>query len=189
MKKLIAGIVGPIGVGKTAVANYLALKGYCHFRYSEPIEEEIKKQGLPLTRANYQNLGDAWRKDFGPDYLSRLLFDKIDSVKGNVILEGIRNPAELKLFRERDNFCLVGLTAGAKVRFQRLKERGQPQDPKTWEEFLVQEKRDQGLGQPEYGQNVAGCLELADTVIETKLQLALVCQQVEYYLERKLAEL
>lgn len=189
MKKLIVGIVGPIGSGKSSVANYLGIKGYQSFRFSVPIEEEIKREGLPLTRNIYQNIGDAWRKEFGPEYLSRVLLERIDLVKGNVVIEGMRNPGELKPFKKRANFCLIGLAASPKVRFERLKERALPQDPKTWEDFLVQEKRDQGIGQPEFGQNVAGCMAEADIIIETETQLDLVCQKVDYYLERKMGEL
>lgn len=189
MKKLIVGIVGPLGSGKSSVAEYLVSNGYQRFRFSEPIEEEIKKQGLPLERSIYQDVGDAWRKEFGPGYLSQLLLEKIDKAEGSVVLEGMRNPGEIHPFKKRANFYLLGLVADPKTRFKRLQIRNQPHDPKNWEDFLQQEKRDQGIGQPEFGQNVAGCIALADNIVETKPELELVFRKVDYYLERKLAEL
>jgi hypothetical protein len=39
-------------------------------------------------------------------------------------------------------------------------------DAKTWEEFMEMDSRDQGTGQPDYGQQVRRCIERADIVIE-----------------------
>ncbi len=39
--------------------------------------------------------------------------------------------------------------------------RGRESDPKTWREFLDADLRDQGIGQPDYGDNVEACLQIA----------------------------
>jgi len=55
--------------------------------------------------------------------------------------------------------------APQKLRFERVGKRRTTRDPKTWEEFVEMDKRDQGENEPEYGQQTKKCLDQADFVI------------------------
>ncbi len=168
MTTIVVGLVGPIGVGKTTIANYLESTGFQKLKFSDPIKEETDRRKLTNTREAYQDIGDSLREKFGNDYISRSLHDKIKAkANKSFVVEGFRNPGEISIFQKLPNFVLVGLNADPKVRYERLKNRGEPHDPKTWEAFEKQEARDQGIGQPEYGQQVLASLELADFVIDT----------------------
>ena len=169
MEKLVVGLVGPLGSGKTTVAEYLVSQGYFSLRFSQPIDKEIEKRGAARTRQTQQDIGDEFRKKSGPDYISKLLIEEInlDNKEEKFVVEGFRNPAEVAPFRKLKKFILVGLNADPIVRFERLAKRNQDRDPEHWEEFQRQEARDQGIGQPEHGQNVLGCLELADFIVDT----------------------
>ena len=74
-----------------------------------------------------------------------------------------------KLFYElkkHGNFFLISIDAPQKTRFERLVERGNDSDPKTWDEFLILDKRDFGENDP-FGQQVGKCMELADFKIRS----------------------
>jgi dephospho-CoA kinase len=184
MKSIIVGLVGPLGVGKTTVASWFQEKGYTVLSLSDPIRAEAKKLGLPLERQVFQDIGDRWRAKYGLDFLSKLLIAEIEKNPDySYVVEGFRNPGEIKLFQTLPNFVLIGLNADPKVRFERVKARADSHDPDSWETFQKQEARDQGIGQPEHGQQVISSLELADFVIDTDKVQSEVFEQVEKVLE------
>ena len=184
MSRLTVGLVGPIGVGKTTIAEHFLHKGFKKLKFSDPIKEETDRRQLPHTRKVYQDVGDSLREKFGNDYISRSLIDKSkENGDTTFVVEGFRNPGEIRFFQKLPSFILIGLNADPKVRFERLKKRGESHDPKTWTEFRVQEDRDQGVGQPEYGQHILESLELADFVIDTDKVKSEVFKQVEKVLK------
>jgi len=158
-----------LGSGKTTVADHLVLLGYRSLRFSQIIDREIEKRGLEKSRKVQQDIGDQFREKFGASHIGKLLVEEIEKDKkhNGFVVEGFRNPAEVAPFRVLEHFVLIGLNADPKVRFERLFARGQERDPKAWEDFQKQEARDQGIGQPEHGQQVLSSLELADFVIDT----------------------
>ena len=81
------------------------------------------------------------------------------------IIEGIRNTAEVEYLKSLPNFTLIGIKAKRSVRFHRLLQRRKPWDPKTWEEFLIVDRRDLGVGQKSEGQQVGKCLAYCDYVL------------------------
>lgn len=169
MEKLVVGLVGPLGSGKTTVAEYLVSQGYFSLKFSQLIDKEIARRGIERTRAVQQDIGDRLRAEHGLDYIGKLLVTDINLDKKHTkfVVEGFRNPSEVNPFRELDNFILIGLNADPIVRFERLVKRKQDRDPKDWEAFQQQEARDQGIAQPSHGQNVLGSLELADFIVDT----------------------
>lgn len=163
----IIGLVGPIASGKGAVAKYLEKKGYQVFSLSSIVREEVAKKNIPETRKALQDMGDFLRKKYGGDVLAKRTLGKIkNSSFGKVVIDSIRNPLEVDFLKQKTDMLLLGIVAPPDVRFRFLQERKNPGDPSTWENFLMAEKRDRGVGQNSLGQQVDATLMRADLIVK-----------------------
>lgn len=162
-ERIIVGLVGPFGSGKTTVAQYLNKKGFKSIKLSGFLEEEAKKKFGKIDRKGLQDIGNEFRKKYGPDILAKWAIEKAQDEK-KIVIDGIRNLVEIKFLKKQDDFFLLGIMAESKLRFERLK--GKNKGLKTFEDFLRFDARDKGRGQSKSGLQVAKCLEKADFLIE-----------------------
>lgn len=159
----IIGIVGPMSSGKSEVAKVLAERGFYITSLSDRIREECTRRGILINRQNLQNVGDYMRNMYGDDVLGILSLTEI-SQKESVVVESIRHPEEIRLFRG-GGMIVIGVDASRANRFKYMQARGREGDPKTYEEFLMRDFR-------EYNQNVAhainipACMEMANIIIQ-----------------------
>ena len=130
----VIGLVGPMASGKGLVADYLVSQGYTYFRLSDVIKEEITKRKLPTDRKTFQDLGNELRKNFGSDILVKRIFEK--NPEGKIVLDGIRNPGEVKYLKTTLQAEIIGINATPEKRYQFVQARKRSMDPKTWEEFF-----------------------------------------------------
>lgn len=164
-KKLIVGLVGLPGAGKSTIARYLATKGFFPVRLSGLLGAETKKQYGKINRENLQNVGNKFREEYGPAILAQWALEKAEK-KQKIVIDGLRNLAEIKFLKGKGDFFLLGIEADPKVRYQRLlKLKTKALLPK-WEEFIRLDARDRGLGQSKSGLQVDKCWEQADQVIK-----------------------
>jgi dephospho-CoA kinase len=83
----------------------------------------------------------------------------------SIIIEGIRNTGEIEYLKTLTNFVLIGIKAKREIRYKRLLQRAKPWDPKNWNDFMVVDRRDLGVGQKKSGQQVGKCLAYCDYVL------------------------
>ena len=160
---MIIGLTGSIGSGKGVVADFLKEQGFIYLSLSNELREIAKEDKVEFIRENLQNLGNKLREEGGAGVLAQLVVDKINNQEyKKVVVDGIRNPAEIGVLKTLNNFFLVSVDAAQKIRFERVKERGRESDPQAWDGFLKMDGRDKGEGEAETGQNVRKCMELAD---------------------------
>ncbi|MGC8812046.1 MAG: AAA family ATPase [Candidatus Aenigmatarchaeota archaeon] len=168
MEKVI-GITGTIASGKDTVKRILQARFNCYtVSLSSVIRAELeKKKNKNFSRKNMQDLGNELRKKYGSKILAMLAVEYLQKDKEVIIVDGIRNPGEIDFLRQKfkDKFVLIGVDAPPEIRFERIRKRNDSSDPKTWEEFLEIDKRDQGENEPEYGQRTKDCLKKADFLI------------------------
>lgn len=167
MKKVI-GLTGTIGAGKDIVKEFLLARFNCYYvSLSSIIRTETEKKNPSFNRRTLQDLGNELRKRYGNEILAKLAVEYLQSDKELIVVDGIRNPGEIEFLRKKygEKFALIGVDAPPKLRFERLAKRGSERDPKTWEEFLEMDERDQGIGEPEYGQQTKKCLEQSDFLV------------------------
>jgi len=167
-KKVYLGIVGSIASGKEAITDYLKEKyNFVSFSLSFVVHQELVKRGIrEFSRRTLQDVGNDLRQAHGNDILARRAMNYFNNFREKrIIIEGIRNPAEIKYLKGLANFILIGIRAKKKLRFERLLKRGKPWDPKTWADFLAIDRRDWGKGEDSSGQQVGQCLSYADFIL------------------------
>jgi dephospho-CoA kinase len=162
---VIIGVVGSIASGKGTVAKEFEKKGFVKLVFSDYLREELTRRGVEITRSNLQDLANDLREKHGSDFLAQRLIEKIEPGK-NYVLDGVRNPEEIKALRGKGETIIIAVKAPLNTRLQWIMMRGKENDPHTIEEILAIEAKDNGLGQPEHGLHVSKCLEMADFTIQ-----------------------
>jgi dephospho-CoA kinase len=141
----VIGFVGDIGSGKDSAAEYICQKyGYRNISMGDIVRELLKKSGKPENRENLDSLQKEIVAKHGPEFFAKEVMKKIMLNKlEKVIISGIRRPADAEVPKRAygKDFVLVKIEVPAEIRFERMKSRARPGDPKTLEEFLEQEKR------------------------------------------------
>jgi dephospho-CoA kinase len=162
----VVGLTGTIASGKSSVKEAIVKRKSCDYvtLSSLIMEETIKKRGLPIDRINKQNLGNELRQRYGNDVLAKTAWNFMQRKKEVLIIDGIRNPGEAEFLKRKNgtDFVLIAVDAPRELRWQRVVQRNKPTDPKTPEDFAKVDDRDQGVGEPDYGQQVRKCIEMAD---------------------------
>ena len=165
MIKQIIALTGPIRAGKSSVLKLLEEKGYRGYKFSDLINKEIEKRGEKIQRRLQQEVGNEFRKRFGGNYWAKeiLKIAKKDKSK-YIVVDGIRNPDEIKYLKDRGAF-IIGINADYKTRKKRYLTNLKISDPKSKKEFDRIEKKDRGIKEEYFGQQVSESLKLADVVI------------------------
>jgi dephospho-CoA kinase len=163
----VIGLTGTIGSGKEFVKEIIKKKYDCYDVSLSGAIMNMAKNNPKLSRKDLQEMGNQLRQKYGAHLLAKVSTEFMPREKPVMIVDGIRNPGEAEWLRKtyKNNFILVGVDAPQQMRFERIQKRGRPLDPKTFEEFDQLDRRDQGEGEPAYGQHVKKCLEMADIMI------------------------
>ncbi|MBU1446085.1 AAA family ATPase [Patescibacteria group bacterium] len=160
------GLTGYLGTGKGVLAKILENQGFKYTSLSNVVREEATKQGLEHTRENLIQVGNLLREKHGSSYYARRVVEMVSKEpETNWVIDGIRNPAEIKALQEMKNFHLVGISASPQTIVNRILSRKRDGDKLTEEDILAKLDIEKGIGQPADGQQVAKCLEIADFFI------------------------
>ncbi len=114
------------------------------------VREEATRRKLSHTPKTLGKIMLDLRKKFGPAVIAIRCKEKIQKLEENcIVIDGARSEAEIEYFRQIfECVIVVAVHSSPKVRFQRLVERGRPDDAFTWENFRERDSRelDVGLG-------------------------------------------
>ena len=139
MKKIILGFTGLIACGKGTAAKYYQEKyGAPTFRFSTSMRDLLDRLYLPQSRENMSAISRITREEFGQDLYAKVMAkDASQADHDIVVVEGIRRMDDVTELKKLNNFKLVAIEADMKIRYERLKIRGENSDDttKTWEEF------------------------------------------------------
>ncbi|MFA6005221.1 MAG: nucleoside monophosphate kinase [Patescibacteria group bacterium] len=125
--KLVMGIVGLPGAGKSYAATFFKEKGLPVLRLGAITDEEIKKRGLENNIHNNRVVREEFRKHHGMDAYVKLNMQNIRQLLEEnqvVILDGLRSFEEYlsakKLFK---NIFVLAVVADKKIRYARVARR------------------------------------------------------------------
>lgn len=146
--KLVLGLTGMPGSGKSLVINVAKEQGYDVIVMGDIVREETKKRNMELTRENVGKVMLALRREEGPAVIAKRCLPKITKSKNTkVIVDGIRSLDEIDEFkRNLPKFTHIGVHSGPETRFQRLFNRARTDDPKDWEDFNERDQRELSVG-------------------------------------------
>ncbi|HEC21116.1 MAG TPA: hypothetical protein ENI70_01205 [Candidatus Peregrinibacteria bacterium] len=167
---LYIGLAGPMGSGKGKIAKILKKRGFRYISLSDVVRNHATKRKLEHTRKNLQDVGNDLRNVYGAGVLGKIVRETIKHASGqDWVVDGIRNPAEVKELKELTDFHLVGVSAGKEILVERMLDRAREgEEEKTKEEILESIERGLGKGEPKDGQQVAKCLKTADVLIKNE---------------------
>jgi len=153
---MIVGLTGKFAAGKGTVAEVLGRQGFRYHSLSDVIRDELKARGIPESRENLTDTGNALRRAEGPAALALGIARKIAADPGrDHIVDSIRNPAEVEVLRTIPGFFMIGVDADPRVRFERLRARDRQGDPTTFEQFAALEEREVHSSDPSTQQLLA----------------------------------
>ena len=113
----------------------------------DAVRDEAKRRGLEPTGENMRALMKRLREERGPAVVAELCFPRIDRSGPLVLVDGVRSLAEVEAFRERyGEAVLIAVHSSPRTRFERLKARGRPDDPREWEDFYKRDKAELEVG-------------------------------------------
>ncbi|MBD3330247.1 dephospho-CoA kinase [Candidatus Peregrinibacteria bacterium] len=166
---MIIGLTGSMGSGKGEVVNILKSMGYEYITLSTMVREEAQRQGIKEERTKLMEIGNNMRKQEGAGVLAQRALKKIsDSKHENWVIDGIRNPAEIEELKKGDGVNVIAVYADKEILIERILERDRASDPKSRMDIANKIDREWGFGEPEEGQQVGKCIEMADQVLKNE---------------------
>ena len=172
---MILGLTGPMASGKSTVVAVLRKLGFELVTLSDMVREECRRQGLPEERENLMNTGQKLREAFGAGILGRRALEKIRETGGEKwVVDGIRNPAEVEALREAEDFVLIANTAPEELIVERIFSRKRADDTLDKDSIRKKLRREMGEGEPEDGQQVGKCIDLADYIFHNTMPMETV---------------
>ena len=146
--KLVVGLAGMPGSGKSLVVETAVSKGYTVVNMGNVIREETRNRGLEL---NPQTIGQVMlelRRTGGESFVAQKCIPRIEGTRGEkIIVDGIRSLSEVETFKKHfQKFSLLAVHSSPEARFKRLYLRRRSDDPKEKEIFEERDKRELGVG-------------------------------------------
>lgn len=138
---MIIGVTGNYGAGKDTVAEILQKMDFRHVSFSDLLREELRQRKQKITRDSLIALGNELRERHGADALARMALESVQDGE-NYVFTSIRNPAEVKLLEQRDDFLLADVVASDQLRLKRIIARQRENDPKTLKELRDKEQQE-----------------------------------------------
>ncbi len=159
---IIIWITGTLGAGKGTIVDYLVKTfQFQYFSVRTFLIQEIEKRGLPISRDMMVLVANELRAQHGASYIIEQLYQQAKISWKNTIIESIRAIGEAEALKGLGNFYLFAVDAEQKIRYERIILRGSETDKVSYDEFIMNEKREMDNINPTK-QNIAKCMQLAD---------------------------
>jgi dephospho-CoA kinase len=146
--KLVIGVAGMPGAGKSVVVNVARENGYGVVVMGDVVREEAEKRFLEQNPENLGSIMLELRQSEGASVIAKRCIPKIENASENkIIVDGIRSLAEVEEFKRYfPKFTIIAVHTSPETRFKRLYHRQRSDDPKNWEIFHERDMRELGVG-------------------------------------------
>ncbi len=178
-------VTGMPGAGKSVIAKYIAKElGVKLYTMGDAVRRAAKKAGVGSDAKSMMEFAKNLRRKYGSAVVARLILEELKENSSELlIIDGIRNIDEVAEFRKHGSVVLVAVHASPRERFRRLKLRGRPDDPSTWEEFVERDMRELELG-------IGNVIALADVmVVNERYPLNVISQEALKRVREVLSEI
>ncbi len=148
VEKIVVGLTGMPGSGKSLVVAVALLEGYDVVVMGDVVREETEKRGLELNPKNIGKVMLELRESYGASVVADKCISKIEKEKSEkVIVDGIRSLREVDAFKKHfPKFSLIAVHSSSETRFSRLYRRRRSDDPDGWELFHERDMRELNVG-------------------------------------------
>ena len=146
--KLVIGVAGMAGAGKSVAVNVAKENGYGIVVMGDVVREEAEKRHLEPSPENLGKIMLELRQSEGASVIAKRCIPKIENAReSKIIVDGIRSLAEAEEFKRYfTKFTLMAVHASPETRFERLYRRQRSDDPKNWEIFHERDMRELSVG-------------------------------------------
>ena len=146
----VIGVTGMPGSGKSVVARIAKNLGINVIRMGDVIRDEAMKKNADIGETAIK-----LREEYGKYVVARRSVeiinaelknsDKLDDLK--FIIEGIRSPFEVEIFKKRfEDFKVIAVHSSPNTRFMRLKRRKRSDDSTNFIDFKKRDERELNFG-------------------------------------------
>ena len=177
--KLVIGLAGMSGAGKSIVVNAAKERGYAVVVMGDVVRQEAKNRMLEPTPENIGKIMLELRQREGQAAIAKRCVSKIEAVKEpKIVVDGIRSLNEVDEFKNHfSRFNLVAVHASPETRFKRLYRRRRSDDPADWAVFQERDMRELSVG-------LGNAIAMAEHMIVNEEEFATTRKRAEEVLEK-----
>jgi dephospho-CoA kinase len=147
-EKLVVGLAGMPGAGKSLVVEVARQRGYHVVVMGDVVREEARRRHLEPSPANLGRIMLELRRKHGKSVVAKRSIPEIaQSKEQKVVVDGVRSLIEAEEFKKHfRKFTLLAVHASPETRFKRLFRRRRSDDPKDCEVFRERDMRELRVG-------------------------------------------
>ncbi|HEY4674611.1 MAG TPA: AAA family ATPase [Candidatus Bathyarchaeia archaeon] len=179
--KLVVGVAGMPGAGKSVVTKIAKGYGYSIIVMGDIVREEAQKRDMTPTPENLGKIMLELRKTEGDNVIAKKRMPKIEKEKARkIIVDGVRSLSEINEFKAHyPTFTLIAIEASSEARFKRLYRRRRSDDPKSWENFQERDRRELSVGLGEAIAKAEYRIQNEGDLKTTKIQIKEALRKIE----------
>jgi dephospho-CoA kinase len=177
--KLVIGLAGMPGAGKSAVVAVARIRGYGVVTMGNVVREEAERRHLEPTPENLGKTMLELRQKEGDSVIAKKCIAKIDATKEQkIIVDGIRSLSEIEEFKKHfQRLSLIAIHSSPETRFKRLYRRQRSDDPKNWEIFHERDMRELSVG-------LGNAIAMSEHIVINEETLEILIEKIKEVLEK-----
>lgn len=147
-EKLVIGLAGMPGAGKSMVVKVAKESGYSVVVMGDVVREEAERRSLEPSPENLGKIMLELRRIEGEVVIAKRCIPKIEkAMQQKIVVDGVRSLSEVEEFKKCfPRFTLVAVHASPETRFKRLFRRKRSDDPKNRKLFHERDMRELTVG-------------------------------------------